>query len=140
MANEITWDDVLATAKAEAEDLSTFSASEQEMILEETYCHVPDNYGCYTKILRRYWAADRAVQSLVLAAGEGAKTNENIGSVSAGQNQPVNNPTAEQGHLETTYGRSYYYYITEYRKRYTIPFGIYSAGKVSGLPHIPPAC
>ena len=133
MAYEITWEDVLATAKSISDKLATFTPEEQEMIIEETNCHVPETYGKLTKILRRYWAAHIAEQSTLDSAGEGAYTSESIGGITSSKNQPVNNPQADQGHLETTYGRMYYHYIEQFKQNNIVSFGIYSGGRLQGF-------
>jgi len=133
MAYEITWDDVLATAKSIEDKLALFTAEEQEMIIDEANCHVPETYGKLTKILRRYWAAHVAEQSTLESAGEGAFTTEVIGSISSAKNQPVNNPTADQYWGETHYGRAYFNYIKNFKANNIVSFGIYSGGKLQGF-------
>lgn len=133
MAFEIVWDDVLATAKSIKDKLALFTVAEQNIIIEEAECHVPETYGKLTKTLRRYWAAHIAEQSTLESAGEGAFTGESIGSVSSSKNQPVNNPQADQGQLETTYGRTYDYYIRKFRKHNIISFGLFSNNQLTGL-------
>ena len=141
MAYSITWQDVLDTAKDEVDVLSAFTASQQQMILDETYCFVPETYGDWTPIMRRYFAAHIAVQSTLESAGEGAYTTESIGGVSASKNQPVNNPAADQPILETIYGRQYWHMLQEYKKRFIIPFGVCGSNNViTGLPKILPSC
>ena len=140
MAYEITWQNVIDTAKDEAEALTAFTPEQQTLILEETYCAVPSTYGDWTPIMRRYYAAHIAVQSTLESAGEGAYTTENIGSISANKNQPVNNPQADQPLLETTYGRHYWQYLQDYKKRFVGGLGVYSGGKIHGLPVIRITC
>lgn len=135
MAFEIVWNDVLAVVKDPDANavLAAFSVPEQDVILEETECYVPETYGKLTKTLRRYWAAHVAVQTIVEPAGEGSNTNESIGSVNAGRNQAVNNPQASEGGLETIYGRTYHEYRQDFRKSRIIPFGLFSNNQVTGL-------
>ena len=135
MAFEIIWDDVLAVVKDEDANavLAAFSVPEQDVILEETECYVPETYGKLTKTLRRYWAAHIAVQTVVEPAGEGSNTNENIGSVNAGRNQAVNNPQADEGHLETVYGRTFNEYRTNFMKTRIIAFGLFSNNRIEGV-------
>lgn len=140
MAYEITWQNVLDTAKSEAATLAAFSAPQQQLILDETYCAVPPVYGSWTPTMRRYYAAHIAVQSTLESAGEGAITTESIGSVSFNKNQPVNNPQADQPLLETIYGRQYWQMLTDFKDRYQVSFGVYSGGKISGFPVILPTC
>lgn len=138
MAFEITWDDVLATAKSIADKLENFTPEEQEIIIDETNCHVPETYGKLTKILRRYWAAHVAEQSTLESAGEGAYTTEVIGSISSAKNQPVNNPNAKEYWGETHYGRAYFNLIADFTKHNIVSFGIYSGGRLKGFSkHIP---
>jgi hypothetical protein len=140
MAVVIVWQDVIDIADAIATELAAFTLDQQTAILDQVCVHVPEVYGDLTPVLQKYWAAHLANQVFTLAAGEGAETTENIGSVSASRNQPVNNPQANEGHLETTYGRTYQYYLDEFKKRHVVAFGLYSGGKVSGFPVIIPTC
>lgn len=134
MAFEITWDLVLATAKDESDNLAAFTVPEQTIILDETYLEVPAIYGDgWTQTLRRYWAAHIAVQSMLESAGEGALTSEAIGGVSANKNQPVNNPGAKEGHLETTYGRTYFNYLENWKASRTVSFGILNNARLEGF-------
>jgi len=135
MAFEIFWVDVLAVVKdveANAE-LAAFSVPDQDVILEETECYVPETYGKLTKVLRRYWAAHVAVQTIIEPAGEGANTNESIGTVNAGRNQAVNNPQADEGGLETVYGRTFHVLRDNFVKTRIISFGIFSGGRIEGV-------
>lgn len=132
-AYEITWDDVLATAKAIAPKLADFTLEEQELIIDEVNCHVPETYGKLTKILRRYWAAHVAEQSTLESAGEGAYTSDVIGAISSAKNQPVNNPNAKEYWGETHYGRAYFNYIADFRKHNIVSFGIFSGGQLQGF-------
>jgi hypothetical protein len=136
MAYEIIWQDVLDTAKDEATNLAAFTVPQQTMILDETYCAVPETYGDWTLI----YAAHIAVQSTLESAGEGARTSESIGGVSSNKNQPVNNPSAKESLLETTYGRQYWTYLETFKKRFTIGYGLYSNGRLTGFPIITPSC
>lgn len=133
MAYEITWAHVLATAKSIRDKLADFTVEEQEIIIDEANCHVPETYGKLTKTLRRYWAAHIAEQSTLESAGEGAFTTESIGGVSSSKNQPVNNPQANEGHLETTYGRMYQHYIDQFKEHSIVGFGIYTGGGLKGF-------
>lgn len=133
MTYEITWDDIKNTAKFIAEKLDEFTEIQREMIINEAYCHVPETYGALTKTLRRYWAAHIAEQSTLETAGEGAITSEVIGSISSSKNQPVNNPNAHEGHLETTYGRTYQYYIDQFKSNNVVAFGTYQGGRLKGF-------
>lgn len=136
----IDWDDVKAVAKSIETELDAIPIDEQTAILNQACVHVPEIYGGYTKPMQQYWAAHVAAQTFVLPAGEGAETTENIGSVSAARNQPVNNPHADQGHLETVYGRQYQYYLDVFKKRSTIAFGLFSNNEISGFPKGNPQC
>lgn len=133
MAYEITWDDVLATAKSIEDKLALFTPEEQEMIIDEVNCHVPETYGKLTKILRRYWAAHVAEQSTLESAGEGAYTSEVIGSINSAKNQPINNPSAKEYWGETHYGRAYFNYIVNFQTHNIVSFGIYSGGRLKGF-------
>lgn len=133
MAFEITWDDVLATGKAIADKLALFSEFEQELVIDEVNCHVPETYGKLTKTLRRLWATHVAEQSTLESAGEGAYTSEVIGSISSAKNQPVNNPSAKEYWGETHYGRGYYNYIIDFQKHNIASFGIFSGGRLKGF-------
>jgi len=140
MAVLITWAQVVAIASSIEDELNALPGETQAMILNMACCHVPDVYGCYSSTMQAYWAAHIAATTFVLPAGEGAETTENIGSVSSSRNQPVNNPQANEGHLETVYGRMYQYYLDEFKKRKVLPVGVFQAGAVAGLPKIIPAC
>lgn len=135
MAFEIVWADVLAVVKDAVANakLAAFSEPDQDVILEETECYVPETYGKLTKTLRRYWAAHVAVQTIVEPAGDGAFTSESIGSVNSSKNQPVNNPQADQGHLETAYGRTFHVLRENFMKTRIISFGIFSGGRIEGV-------
>ncbi len=135
MAFEIVWEDVLITAKEAVinAQLVAFTVPEQDAIIEEAECFVPETYGKLTKILRRYYAAHIAAQSLVEPAGEGANTNESIGSVSSGRNQAVNNPQADEGILETVYGRMYAEYIKDFKEHRIVAFGTFANNRLEGF-------
>lgn len=137
---EITWQNILDTAKDEVVALTAFTLSQQELILSETYCAVPPVYGEWTTILRRYYATHVAVQSTLESAGEGAETTEVIGSVSTNKNQPVNNPSSALPMRETTYGRQYDFLSREYKNRFQGDFGVYSGGSLLGFHKIIPTC
>lgn len=140
MALLIDWDDVVAIAKSIENELVALPVDEQTAILNMACCHVNVDYGCYTATMQAYWAAHVAATTFVLPAGEGAETTENIGTVSASRNQPVNNPQANQAHLETVYGRMYQYYLDEFRKRNVVAFGILNNGELEGFARNTPSC
>lgn len=143
MAFEITWDNVLNIAKnpIESAKLTAFTAPQREDILLEAYLEVPEflwdkedtGSGGWTRRLRTYWAAHIAIQSTLESAGEGAYTSETIGSVSSNKNQPVNNPNAKQGDLETHYGRTYFRYREKLAKNNIVAFGIFNSGQLKGF-------
>jgi hypothetical protein len=138
MTFEITWDEVKDTAKDIADELELFTTAQRDLVLEEAYCKVPEDVysETTTRILRRFWAAHVAANSLLDPAGEGALTSESIGSVSSNRNQPVNNPQADQYWGETLYGRAYHNKIADIKKRNQIDFGVYNCGEVSGFPKV----
>jgi hypothetical protein len=140
MALLITWPDVVAIASSIEEELNALPVETQTMILNMACCHVNADYGCYTAIMQAYWAAHVAATTFVLPAGEGAETTENIGSVSASRNQPVNNPQANEAHLETVYGRMYQYYKDEFKRNNVVAFGNVSCGVVTGFSRTTPSC
>lgn len=101
----------------------------------------------YVKQMQANWTAHIVANTKVGPAGDGARTTEGIGGVSASQNQPVNNPTAEQGHLEYVYGRAFYTLYKDYeellneaKKRSSVAFGNYSSGSLKGFPVVVPSC
>jgi hypothetical protein len=160
----ITWDDVEAVAKAVGADLATIPAPEQGDIMEQSavYADVSILTFCggfirfagetahlvFVKAMQANRAAHLAANRFVLAAGEGADTTESIGGVSSSRNQPVNNPQADQGFLETIYGRTFQDYLVKYQKlldevakRFSVSFGLYSGGSLKGFPVVvPPSC
>lgn len=141
MAFEITWDDVLATAKLIAPKLALFSVPDQTLILDEANCEVPAVYGDgWTQILRRYWAAHIAEQSTLESAGEGAIVSAVIGSISSAKNQPVNNPSAKEYWGETHYGRAYFNYIAKFKKRNIVAFGTLTGNSLDGFKKNLPVC
>ncbi len=56
---------------------------------------------------RRYYAAHKGMLAVTAAAGQGTLGNESVGSVSVSNTMAVNNPGADQGILETHFGRQY---------------------------------
>lgn len=141
MAFEITWDDVKRTAKIIKDKLDLFDVDEQNLILAEANCEVPEVYGDgWTQILRRYWAAHIAEQSTLETAGEGAIVSAVIGSISSAKNQPVNNPSAKEYWGETHYGRAYFNYIQKFREHNIVAFGTFGSGQLKGFQKNIPTC
>lgn len=114
--SQITWEDVLNTAILEASEseldptgLNNFTDRQKEMIINEANRVVLfARWQDLTFDGRRYYATHKAMLAITIAAGQGTTSSENIGSVSVGMTMAVNNPTAEQGQLETHFGRQYY--------------------------------
>ena len=120
---EITWQDVLDTAILEADQegvsfdpysIQNFTENQKTMILDLTSKKVL--FVRWTDLTyhgRRYYAAHKAVMSITASAGEGTISGEGIGSVSINKNQSTLNPSAEQGILETHFGRQYWELLVE---------------------------
>lgn len=159
----ITWDDVIAVAKAAETELAAISVPQQDdiMLQAATYTEVEifshcagfkrfigqSQHDVYVKGMQQNRAAHLGANVNVEIAGEGAFTGISEGGITSNKNQPVNNPQADQGFLETIYGRTFYDYLESYKralgeiaKRFTAPIGLYSGGKVSGIPVIIPSC
>jgi hypothetical protein len=108
---DITWEHVLATAKAESDRLEQFSQFERELVIDHVNLMVSDNdyqSEAYALEVRRYLAAHIAVLAVTRAAGEGSLGSESIGGVSRSLTMAVNNPTAQENTLSTQYGRMYW--------------------------------
>ena len=163
MALLITWADVKAIAVAIEDALDAVPVPKQTEIMTDAAIHVAVEllpfcagfiafagqgaHDVYVRLMQQYWSAHIASQLDVLPAGEGAETTENIGSVSASRNQPVNNPQATEPHLETIYGRTFYYYLNKYeevlkklQRSKTIAFGVMVGDELQGLPRITGTC
>jgi hypothetical protein len=123
----IVWDDVLRVAKYEAQDsgidpnvISNFPESDREWFIQEAYNFVSAvRHGfVYAYYMRVYYTAHKAVLSLTPAAGKGTTGSESIGGVSVTNTLAVNNPTAEQGVLETHFGRQYHTWREKSKKTF----------------------
>jgi S-adenosylmethionine hydrolase len=119
----ITWQDVLDTAILEADQespsfdpysLQNFTENQQLMILDLASKKVLiARWTDLTFHGRRYYATHKAMLAITPAAGEGTTGSESIGGVSVSKTLAVNNPSAEQGILETHFGRQYWELFTE---------------------------
>jgi len=120
---EIVWQDVLDTAILEADQeslsfdpysLQNFNDNQKTMILHlaEQKCFFV-RWGILTFHGRRFYAAHKAALAITPASGEGTTGSESVGNISISKTMPVNNPSAEQGILETHFGRQYYELLTE---------------------------
>lgn len=112
----ITWVDVENTAVLEYGEsqfdpigFANLTDAQKQLILDEAFDIVIFsrwNTLCFDG--RRYYCAHKGMLAVTAAAGQGTTGSENIGSVSVSSTLAVNNPTAEQGFLETHFGRQYY--------------------------------
>ena len=159
----IVWDDVIAVAKAAEAELAAIPVPQQNdiMLQAATYTDVEIRAFCagfkrfigqpehdvYVKAMQQYRAAHLGSNINVEIAGEGAFTGISEGGITSNKNQPVNNPQADEGWLETIYGRTFDDYLKSYKraleemaKRFVVPIAVYSGGKISGVPVIIPSC
>ena len=159
----ITWPEVVAIANAVKDELEDIPVATQNELMEQAaaYTHVKVIVSCsgfkrfigqpehdvFIKAMQMYRAAHLGANVDVDPAGEGAQTGENIGSVSLSRNQAVNNPQADQGFLETIYGRNFHDYLETYKnalkeisEHSVVGFGTFSNGKTYGMPVFPPLC
>jgi hypothetical protein len=112
----IFWDDVLATAVLEAYEskldpvgLENIPEKVRELILNESNLVVKfEIWGDYCFDGRRYYAAHKAALAVTPSAGQGTIGSESVGSVSVSSTLAVNNPSPQEGILETHFGRQYY--------------------------------
>lgn len=112
----VTWKDVEATAVLEfaasefdPSGISNIPPVAQEIILDEANEDILFfRFGRFTYNARRYWATHKAMLAVTEAPGKGSHSGESIGSISVSDTLAVNNPTAEQGVLETHFGRQYW--------------------------------
>lgn len=118
--SQITWEDVMDTAVIAFRDagitgdefspteLDNLTDRQKQLILNETNRVVLySRWKDLTFDGRRYYSAHKAILLYTPSAGQGTTSNESVGSVSVSMTMPVNNPSAEQGILETHLGRQY---------------------------------
>ena len=112
----ITWDDVLLVAEEERASSETdpsgfanISDRQKDFFIALANNVISfERYEELTYFARCYYVAHRAILSVTQAAGQGTVSSESIGGVSVSNTMPVNNPSADQGILETHFGRQYY--------------------------------
>ena len=108
---EITWDDVMNTAVDIADDLAELTLAQQDLILNLVNARITKSRyitDIDTFTARRFLAAHAATKAITPPAGEGTRSSETIGSISTGVTLAVNNPTPQNGILETQYGRDFW--------------------------------
>ena len=107
----ITWEDVKHTAMEEAESLEEYPVGLQKRIIYMATLKTPyAKYKSFSHEMRCLLAAHMAVKRKIQPAGEGTISSSSIGSVSVTNTMEVNNPTARESLLSTSYGREYYEY------------------------------
>ena len=112
MSVTVTWEDVKNTAIDNLDELEEFTQAQQDLVLDATVKWVPEaRFLKDTFDARRYYAAHLAVMAFGPGAGEGTQSSVGIDSFSSGVTLAVNNPTAKQRILSTTYG--YHYWLLE---------------------------
>jgi hypothetical protein len=112
MTVSLTWEDVKNTAIDNLEELEEFTPAQQELVLNATVRWIPEaKFLKDTFDARRYYAAHLAMMASGPGAGEGTQSSVSIDSFSSGVTLAVNNPTAKERLLSTTYG--YHYWILE---------------------------
>jgi len=159
----INWDDVINVAKVIEDELTAIPILQQNDIMLQaavyTNVHLKpfcggfikffglDAHNVYVKAMQQYRAAHLGTNINIEPAGEGGITGETIGSISSSNNQSVNNPKADEGFLETIYGRTFYDYFESYKKALAEiaktsvgTTGLFSGGKIIGLPVVITTC
>lgn len=111
----ITWTEVENTAVLEFGEsqfdpigFANLTDAQKQLILDESFDVVIfEKWKTLCFDGRRYYCAHKAVLAVTPPAGQGTLAGENIGAVSTSNTMAVNNPSAEQGILETHFGRQY---------------------------------
>ncbi len=106
---EITWEDVKNTAIDIREELGSFTAPQEQFVLDLANDDVPlSKFGKKTFAARCYYAAHHATIRYGPPAGEGTQSSVGVDSFSSGVTLAVNNPTPDKNILSTAYGREYH--------------------------------